>query len=168
MIFFEANTFKKEFIRKVCEVRTEDYKRSTHDEYPIPYCITLASFACELFIKFLIGVSKIKEDNEVESIGIPKGHDLKKLHDELSVEYKKLILDKIEKKTLTRILERNANSFMESRYIYESNKNSVVFNYDDIKRLINVLYEIAYREKNSIYFDAGKATHVMLEGTDTF
>lgn len=98
MIFFEANTFKKEFNRKVIEFRSKEFQRRVHDEYPIPYCITLAAFACELFIKFLLGVREIKNDQNAEIIRIHKGHNLKFLYSKLPSEYKKSILNKIDEK----------------------------------------------------------------------
>lgn len=166
MIFFEANTFKKEFKHKVNEVRTEKYRKYVKDEFPIPYCVTLASFACELFIKFLICVSGIQEDETVNSIDIPRGHDLQKLYNQLPDRYKKIVLDKIEKETLNNILKRNADAFMKWSYIYESRESSIVFNYDYINKFMDVLYEIA-NKKNTTWFGEEEATDVMMKVTDS-
>ena len=166
MIFFEANTFKKEFNRKVTEFRSKEFHRSVHDEYPIPYCITLAAFACELFIKFLIGVREIKNDQNAEMIRIPKGHNLNFLYSKLPIEYQESILKKIDEQKLKEIVARNADSFMEWRYIYEAKEDSVIFTYDHIKQLIDVSYEISDKEKNNTFFDADKATDVVMEGTE--
>lgn len=40
---------------------------------------------------------------------------------------------------------------MELRYIYESKEDNVIFTYDYIKQLIDVLYEISDKEKNNTF-----------------
>ncbi|WP_456095625.1 hypothetical protein [Peptostreptococcus sp.] len=166
MIYFEANTFKKEFNRKVREYRSQEYSNNVKDELAIPYCITLASFACELFLKFLIGVNQIKNMKSAEKVEVPRKHNLESLYIQLPSEFKDAILKKIPKDRLEEILERNSNSFMDWRYIYECSKEEIIFNYDYIKQLIDVLYEFANKVKDDICFEANKSTKLEMKGTE--
>lgn len=165
IIYFEANTFKKEFNRKVREYISQEYRNNVNDEQAIPYCITLASFACELFLKFLIGVNQIKNMKSAEKVEIPRKHNLKSLYIQLPSEFQDAILKKIPKDRLKKILERNSNSFMEWRYIYECSKEEIIFNYDYIKQLMDVLYEFANKVKDDINFDTNKSTKLKMKGT---
>lgn len=100
-----------------------------------------------------------------EKVEIPRKHNLKSLYIQLPSEFQDAILKKIPKDRLKKILERNSNSFMEWRYIYECSKEEIIFNYDYIKQLMDVLYEFANKVKDDINFDANKSTKLKMKGT---
>lgn len=164
IIFFEANTFKRGFDEKVDLIRTADYRRRVHDEYPIPYCVTLASFACELYIKFLVCLHEAEQFPNKTEVEIPKSHDLSDLIGKLDSKYQNEIFKSILRKKVDNI----SVAFVEWRYIYESNDNEKGFIYDDIKELIEKLYEISIdkmRHTNIVFKDVN-TIKTSMKGTE--
>ncbi len=157
IIYFEANTFNNEFNAKLKTVYDNLGKPS--DEYPIAYLATLASFACELYIKFLYAVDQIKSNPQSCCIDVIRGHDLHFLLNQLNEK------DEIVKSPLLcdydvdKMLSENSNDFEIWRYIYEktdSMRVEIDFLRDFLSALSNHSKDIV--NNDNIYFESDNAT----------
>jgi len=125
-IYFEANAFKNSFKCKLNEIKDKKYQAKEHDEQPVPLCVTLLAFACELYMKFLICMQELELDKEAAYVRTVRGHKLNDLFGELNSDNQNQILNllSIKKEKFEEELEKFSNDFITWRYIYESDEDT--------------------------------------------
>ena len=138
VMYFEANTFKNAYDEKIMQIHSN---KVSNTEYPIPYCITMATFACELYLKFILSFSQVCQNDNIEKVNITKTHRLDHLYDQLADEYKKKINKQINENSIKTL----SNTFTEWRYVFESEELHKLFDETNLNNLLNALYEIAYK-----------------------